>query len=295
MPERLASHYSLGMTTNDPPQYPGDSTPGDNPPSDPPSSGSGESATSGLPSYGSVPPPEDAAPPPPPPPPSAPGGSAEGFSAPDAIGYGWNKFKDNVGPILIGVLIFIVVSIVVNILAGVVSGGGGSPFGPNANAMEFSIGSILANVVATAVTTILSAVFARAALDVVDGRAFDFMGSFGRVNIVNVIIASFLVSIAVTIGFILLIIPGLIVLFLTYFTTLYVVDDDASSPVKAISDSVKLISANVGDALLLALLSVLVLIAGAIALLVGLVVAYPVVALASAYAYRRFRGQPVAA
>ena len=51
-----------------------------------------------------------------------------------------------------------------------------------------------------------------------------------------------------------------------------------SSPVQAITDSVKLISANVGDALLLALLSVLVLIAGAIALLVGLVVAYPVVA-----------------
>ena len=84
-------------------------------------------------------------------------------------------------------------------------------------------------------------------------------------------------------------------LFLTYFTTLFVVDDDAESPVKAIGDSVKLVSNNVGDSLLLALLSVLVLIAGAIALLVGLVVADPVTALAAAYAYRTFRGQPVAA
>ena len=64
---------------------------------------------------------------------------------------------------------------------------------------------------------------------------------------------------------------------------------------KAISDSVKLVSSNVGDSLLLALLSILVLIAGAIALLVGLIVAYPVTALAAAYAYRTFRGQPVAA
>ena len=289
MPERLPSHYSLGMTTNEPPPYPGDSTPGDNPPS----TGSGESGTSGLPSYGSVPPPAGETPPPPPPPPSAPGGSAEGFSATDAIGYGWAKFKDNVGPILVGVLIVIGVTIVVNILAGIVSGGGGSPFGPDA--MEFSVAGFLANLVSTAVSVVLSAVFARAALDVVDGRPFDFMGAFGRLNFVNVLITALLVAVVVTIGFILLVIPGLVALFLTYFATLFVVDDDAESPVKAISDSVKLISSNVGDALLLALLSVLVLIAGAIALLVGLVVAYPVTALASAYAYRKFRGQTVAA
>jgi uncharacterized membrane protein len=291
VPEQLASHYSLGMTTNDPPQYPGDSTPGDNPPP----AGPGESGTSGLPSYGSVPPPDDAAPPPPPPPPPppAPEGSAEGFSAPDAIGFGWNKFKDNVGPILVGVLIVLVVSIVVNILAGIVSGGGGSPFGPEA--MEFSVAGLLANLVSTAVSVVLSAVFARAALDVVDGRPFDFMGAFGRLNLVNVLIAALLVSVIVTIGFLLLVIPGLVALFLTWFTTLFIVDDDAESPVKAIGDSVKLISSNVGDALLLALLSILVMIAGVIALVVGLVVAYPVVAIASAYAYRRFRGQPVSA
>jgi uncharacterized membrane protein len=198
----------------------------------------------------------------------------------------------NVGPILVGVLIVFVVTVIVNILAGIVSGGGGSPFGPD---MEFSVAGFLANLVSTAVSVVLSAVFARAALDVVDGRPFDFMGAFGRLNFVNVLIAALLVSVIVTIGFILLVIPGLIALFLTYFTTLFVVDDDAESPVKAIKDSVQLISSNVGNALVLALLSVLVLIAGAIALLVGLVVAYPVTAIASAYAYRKFRGQSIAA
>ena len=277
------------MTTNEPPPYPGDSDPAPTPP--PP--GSGESPTSDLPSYGSVPPPAGETPPPPPPPPPAPGGSAEGFSATDAIGWGWRKFTENVGPILLGVLIVFVVTVVANILAGIASGGGGSPFGPDA--MEFSVAGFLANIVATAVSVVLSAVFARAALDVVDGRPFDFMGAFGRLNFVNVLIAALLVSVIVTIGFILLIIPGLVALFLTYFTTLFVVDDDAESPVKAVGDSVKLISSNVGDSLLLALLSILVLIAGAIALLVGLIVAYPVTALAAAYAYRSFRGQPVAA
>jgi uncharacterized membrane protein len=286
------------VTTNEPPQYPGDA--GDSTPSEPPPPPPGESGTSGLPSYGSTqppageaPPPGGETPPPPPPPPAAPSGSAEAFSAPDAIGWGWRKFTENVGPILIGVLIVVVVSIVVNIVAGVASGGGGSPFGPNTT--DLSLAAILANIVSTAVSIILGAVFARAALDVVDGQSFDFMGSFGKINLVNVIVAAVLVSLIVTIGFLLLVIPGIVALFLTYFTTLYVVDDDASSPVTAISDSVKLVSANVGDSLLLALLNVLVLIAGVIALIVGLVVAYPVTALASAYAYRRFRGQPVAA
>lgn len=277
------------MTTNEPPSYPGDSEPG----ATPPPSGSGESPTSDLPSYGSVPPPAGETPPPPPPPPSAPGGSAHDFSAPEAIGFGWRKFTENVGPILLGVLIVFVVTVVTNILAGLASGGGGSPFGPDA--MEFSLAGFLANIVATAISVVLSAVFARAALDVVDGQPFDFVGAFGRLNFVNVLIAALLVSVIVTIGFILLIIPGLVALFLTYFTTLFIVDNDAESPVKAISDSVKLVSSNVGDSLLLALLSILVLIAGAIALLVGLIVAYPVTALAAAYAYRTFRGQPVAA
>jgi uncharacterized membrane protein len=276
------------MTTNEPPPYPGDSEPG----ATHPPSGSGEPPTSEPPRYGSVPPPAGETPPPPPPPPAAPGASGDGFSAPQAIGWGWRKFTENVGPILLGVLIVFVVTVVVNILAGIASGGGGSPFGPD---MEFSFAGFLANVVATAVSVVLSAVFARAALDVVDGRPFDFMSGFGRLNLVNVLIAALLVSIIVTIGFVLLVIPGLIALFLTYFTTLFVVDDDAESPVKAIGDSVKLVSSNVGDALLLVLLSILVLIAGAIALLVGLIVAYPVTALAAAYAYRKFRGQPVSA
>ena len=281
------------MTTNDPPPYPGDS-----PGSDESSTGSGDSATgsgdsstSGLPSYGSVQPPEGTPPPPPPPPPSAPGGSAEGFSAPDAIGYGWEKFKANPAPLVIAALLIFAVEVVLNLIG---RGIGGSDMGMGMGG-GFSIGGFVWSLVSYAVTTVFGAIYARGALDVVDGGEFNLGSAFGKLNIVNVIIASVIVSVLVTIGFILLVIPGVVVLFLTYFTTLYVVDDDASSPVDAVRDSVKLIGANVGDSLLLALLNILVLIVGVIALCVGLLVAYPVVALASAFAYRTFRGQPVAA
>ena len=275
------------MTTNDPPPYPGDSPGSDesSTASGDSATGSGDSSTSGLPSYGSVQPPEGT---PPPPPPGAPGRSAEGFSAPDAIGYGWNKFKANPAPLVIAALLFGVIEIVLNLIG---RGIGGSGMGM----ADFSIGAFIWSLVSYAVTTLLGAVFARGALDVVDGGEFNLGTAFGKLNLANVIIASVIVSVLVTIGFILLVIPGVVVLFLTYFTTLYVVDDDASSPVDAVRDSVKLIGANVGDSLLLALLNILVLIVGVIALCVGLLVAYPVVALASAFAYRTFRGQPVAA
>jgi uncharacterized membrane protein len=275
------------MTTNEPPSYPGDSTPGGNQPP----AGSGDSGTSGPPSYGSTPPPAGETPPPPPPPPSAPGGSAEGFSAPDAIGWGWRKFSEKPGPVIIAGLLWFVV-LVVFIAVGRATNQSGMGMG---GGMDFGLDSLIFGIVQNLVLLVIGAVIARGALDVVDGRGFDLAAAFGKVNFVNVIIAGLIVGVATAIGFLLLFIPGIVVAFLAYFTTFFVVDDDATSPVEAITDSVKLVSSNVGDSLLLALLNVLILIAGGIALLVGLIVAYPLVALASAYAYRRFRGQPVTA
>ena len=46
--------------------------------------------------------------PPPPPPPLVPGGAAA-FQVGEAFNYGWKKFQEYLGPILIAMLIFIVV------------------------------------------------------------------------------------------------------------------------------------------------------------------------------------------
>ncbi len=274
------------MSTPEPP-YPGDSS----------SESSGD-----LPSYGSVPPPPDApgdtggsVPPPPPPPPPAPPAAGQGFSAAEAIAWGWRKFTENTGAVIIAVLVMIGVSIVLGFLSTLL-GGGFSTADPMSGPLSFDSqgpGALLAQVLQTAVSIVLGGVAARAALDVTDGQPFDFFGAFGKVNIVQLIIAGLLVGIATTIGFFLLVIPGLIVVFLTYFTTYAVVDGDTQA-VDGIKRSVKLISENVGEALVLAILNILVIIAGAIALCVGLIVAIPVTIFATAYAYRAFNGQPIA-
>lgn len=274
------------MSTPEPPPFPGDSTP---------------ESSGDLPSYGSVPPPPDApggpggsVPPPPPPPPPTPPSYTQEFSPAEAIAWGWRKFTENTGPVILAMLVLLGVTLVLGFVSSML-GGGFSAGGPTPG--EFQIestgpGQFVAQLIQSAVSIMLGGVAAKAALEVTEGKPFDFFGAFGKVNIVQLLIAGVLVGIATLIGFVLLIIPGLIIMFLTYLTTYAIVDGDRSA-IDGIKHSVKLISDNVGSALLLALLNILVVIAGAIALCVGLIVAIPVTMFATAYAYRSFNGQPV--
>lgn len=234
--------------------------------------------------------------PPPPPPPAPPSYSAQGFSPAEAIKWGWLKFTENVGAVIIAMLALLGIAIALGVLSTLLTGG----FATTSPTPEFgsmmsmtSPGDVIAQLIQTVVSIVLGGVAAKAALEVTEGKPFDFFGAFGKVNLVQLIIAGVVVGVATSIGFILLIIPGLIVMFLTYLTTYSIVDDDKSA-IDGIKHSVKLTSDNIGDALLLALLNILVVIAGFAALCVGLVVAIPVTVFATAYAYRAFNGQAIA-
>lgn len=197
---------------------------------------------------------------------------------------------------LLAMLAVLGVTLVVGLI-GALLGGGFRPQEMTPGTLEFSVqgpGEAVANLLGWIVNTFVMGVAAKAALEVTEGQPFDFFGALKRVNLVRLLIASVLVGVAVLIGFCLLVIPGLIVLFLTYLTTYSLVDDD-KSPIDAIKHSFQLVSSNVGDALILAILNILVIIAGLIALCVGVFVAIPVTIFATAYAYRTFNGQPVAA
>ncbi|MCL3836788.1 hypothetical protein [Aeromicrobium duanguangcaii] len=224
----------------------------------------------------------------PPPPPGGPG-YVQPFSAPDAISYGFNKFGANAGQWLLAGLAIVAVSIVFSILSWIVQPDDLSDSNPFA-ALNF--GGAVVNLLSTLVGYLITAYVYRGALDETEGRRFTLSGLFERVPVGNAILTSLLVSIGVTIGLFLCIVPGIIFAFLSYFALLFVVDRN-ESPVEAIKSSISLISANVGSSLVLALLSILILIVGTCLCFIGLFVAYPVVAIATAYAYKRFQNQPV--
>jgi hypothetical protein len=277
------------MTTNEPPPYPGEPNP----------------SGSDLPSYGSTPPPPEGSYPPPPPqgsyPPPPPGGyqppigGGDAYSPTDAIGYGWRKFTQNVGPLILGALIVVVAAIVLAIVAEKIAP---SPTYFDSDGFHLPVGdtvaSLIAQTIAGTIGYIFTAMLARGALDVVEGQSFDIGRAFGKLDIGTVLITGLMVSALTLVGYILCYLPGIVFSIFAFFTIYFVVDK-AQQPVEALKSSFSLVGGNFGNAFLTGLLAGLVLIVGVIALCVGILAAIPVVTIAAAYAYKRFLGEPVAA
>lgn len=274
--------YPPGGTTPPPGSYP------------PPSQGSGFPPPPG----GNYPPPPGNYPPPPgsyPPPP--PGGNFGGGFGPgpaqlsvgDAISYGWRKFSQNPGVWILMVL----ASFVIQVVLSFIFNGGDFSFSVDEGASTFGVWSIIGTVVTTVVGYLIQAAFVRGALSEIDGQKPAF-GTFLQVGAVGaVIVAGLLVGIATSIGFVLCILPGLAVAFLTWWTMQFVVDRNQDA-ITAIKSSFNAIKSNAGTLLLLALALVGINIVGALLCGLGLFVTIPVTIIASTYAYRITTGGPVA-
>ena len=261
------------------------------PPASDPYSSSGD-----LPAYGSTPPPSGDFPPPPPGgyPPAPPGGGSP-YSAPDAIGYGWRKFQANAGAMVLATVLVVAVTVALAFIAESIAPSP-SMVGYDGG-FEFDGGGLAASLV---VQTIIGAagyffiaMFSMGALHVVDGKKFEIAAAFAPLKFPKILLTGLVLSIATTIGFALCVLPGIIFAIFSYFTIYFVIDKD-EDPFQAIQSSFKLVGDNFGNALLSGLLSVLVLLGGALLCLVGLLAAIPIATIAGAYAYRRFQGQPVA-
>lgn len=232
---------------------------------------------------------------PPPPPPGPPPPGPGNYDAPDAIRYGWTAFTTYAGPLLGASLLIILISIAIQGVGTLA--GGGQIFEFRAEAGEdfelsFSATGLGFQLLSSLVGTFLSACLIRLTLDIVDGHDVSIGAMFSRIDFVQVLIASVLLSIATTIGLVLCLLPGLVVLFLTCFTTYFIVGNGEDA-ITAIKSSVSLVSSNIGNVLLLAVLGFLCFVVGLLACCVGVIVAAPVVGVATGYTFRVLQGQPV--
>jgi len=237
-------------------------------------------------------------PPPPPPYGAGPGGYGPGpqgpYSPTDAIGYGFGKFKDNAGAFLLLALVAIGTGAVISIIGSIVTGGDSLFTYDSGDGFQFSPLAGVFNILGQVATTLFGAALIRGAFDAVDGREVTLGGMFERWDKIQVVVAALVISVLTVIGLVLCVLPGFAVIFLTWFTTYFIVDRGEDA-VTAMKSSFSFATQHVGPLLLLALLSFLCFVVGALACLVGLLVAYPVVSIAAAYSYRRLQDQPVAA
>src|SRR5680860_183266 len=225
------------------------------------------------------PPPPPAAPPPPPAGPSPGGASNAPFSVGDAVGYGWNAYWKNVGPMILIVLAIWAVNLVFSLIS--------LPF--DNQFVRFFI-----SLVGTVVSLLLALGLIRATLALTRGETPEVSMLFETDNFGPYLVAAILFGIGTVIGFVLCIIPGIIFLTFFGFYGFVIVDQDEKSPIAALTRSKDLVSGHFGAVLGLAVVLLLINIVGALLCGVGLLFTIGITAIAWAYAYRALRGQSVA-
>jgi hypothetical protein len=223
------------------------------------------------------------------PPESAPGGGAGAgagdgylvgggdFNIGEALSYGWNKFVQYIGQIILIVLVIFVVQGVFFAVGQVVGGSG-------------SIGRIVIAqaifIVGWIIGLVLQAGLIRAGLAVTRGETPEVGMLFQTANLGSFIIATILVGLLFFVGFLACCIGAIVVGIFTLFYGYYIIDRGAE-PVDSITSSFKLVRDNFGVVLLFAIVVVLLNV-----ITCGLAVG--VTQISTAYAYKKLTGQPIA-
>ena len=289
------------MSENAPPPPPGGTPP---PPPPPPPPGGG---TPPPPPGGGTPPPGGGWGSAPPPPPTGPGaGGPSGYSVGNAFSYAFDKFKQNLGPLIIITLILLVSVFVIQFIGNLITSGmagagelvfdpdtgtwqGGASGGFFAGAM---IVSLLFSAISWAVQLVVQAGIIKASLALTRGQKVELGTAFSGINWAQVIIASLIIGIGTFVGLLLCILPGIVWIFLTWYTLYFVIDRDMSA-VDAVKASIGLVKDNIGPLLLFFLAAIAAYIVGACLCGVGLLAAIPIVVIAQAYTFRTLTNDPV--
>jgi uncharacterized membrane protein len=328
-------HDPYGANPN-PGNYP--PPPGYGPPPGPPP---GYGPPPGQPQPGYGPPPGYGAPPPPPPgygpppqpgygpppgyPPPPPGyGPPPGYPAPqgfgpppgsgfdigDAVRWAWNKFTQNLGPLVLAALVYAVIGVVVHGLVFVLLGGAtANTSGVDGDyAAQFSagldtVGTLVLTVVSFVFGIFVQAAFLSGGLDLADGRPVTVASFFKPRNFGTVVLAGALLSVVSAVlelpslispllGLVTLVAVGIFT-FLAYFTIAFATDH-ALAPIDALKASLNTVRAHIGPTLLSILVQGVLVVAGIFACLVGILVTGPVAGLVLVYTYRKLSGGPVA-
>jgi hypothetical protein len=197
-----------------------------------------------------------------------------------ALHFGWAKTKENFS------LLFLIL-----LLTAVVSSASG-----RVDAMletNQNPGLTMANLVLIVFSIFIQMGAIKITLLIHDGLAVRFSNLFdyGR-YFLNFLLANLIYAVVVMVGFVLLIIPG-IIWSLKYQFMPYLVLDRDMKPMDAFKESARITDGHKGRLFLFGLFLLLVNIAGLLALIIGLLFTIPASMIAYAYVYRKLLGASV--
>ncbi len=232
------------------------------------------------------------------------------FSPTEAISFGWDLFKKNV-PFMLGIAgILVVMQLIFYVLAKMIV-----PTPPSLNnystTMDYSnlgsyfAGSSLLSFVFDVISFLVTLGIVKAIINLVDsgkGNLNDVLLPFKHPKILfNYILAGIVLFVALVVALIPITIVGILTIGIGFLIGIplliwvgirigffiYFIIDKEAGPIESLKQSWAATKGNVVNLILFYLLSTGVIVLGAIALVVGLLVAIPVVMVAQAYVYRR--------
>ena len=260
------------------------------------------------------PPPPHGAGYPPPPPPGAPGGypapgypggpgyGAAPYSVGEAFSWAWNKFSKNWVPLVVSSLIY---GVIVSVISGVMyalafsmadsSETSYSSYGASAS-VEFGAGSMAVFLIGSLLLLLVGGAIASAytsgMLAIANGEPVEIGSFFKPRSVGSVILATLVIGIAVGIGSLLCILPGLVISLFATFAVIALLDRNLA-PFDAISTSFNTVKNNLGPSALAWLVAGVIMAIGSMCY-VGLLVALPVAQLLLIFTWRRLTGGQVA-
>lgn len=201
-----------------------------------------------------------------------------GFSKGEAIRFGWEVAKKH---ILFFIVIFVIYYAVFFAL-GIAQG---------ATKENAPVIALLVGIISWVVSTVMQMGLYKVPLMLVDGKQPSYSDLFSSYRLFfPYLLATIIYSLLVFAGFILLIIPG--IYFSIKFSLYgYFIIDKGAGPIAALKMSSAATNGVKINLLLFWLLEFLIVLAGLLALVVGLIVAAPTVMVASAYVYRKLSKQ----
>jgi hypothetical protein len=229
-------------------------------------------------------PPPPPPPPPTPPPPPPPGevsrveGSPAPFSVGECVSYGWRAYWKNVGPLLLITLVIIVIDVVISAI--------GQATGNNVVAALFSL-------IGWIVGLLLAFGLIRATIAVTKGQKPEVAMLFETDGFGPYILASILFGIAVAIGLVLCIIPGIIFAVVYHFYGYVIVENPSTGAIDSLKKAADITRGHRWELFGLFIVLILINIVGLIACLVGVLFTAGISAVAVAYAYRSLSGESV--
>jgi predicted Zn finger-like uncharacterized protein len=228
---------------------------------------------------------EGFSPPPPPPlhPPqmrSAAGSGGSEFVIGEAVSFGWQTVKENMGFFILLTLATLVIEMIPGFIQGLI----------RANSILAILFFWLISMVVQGIVTMG---YIRICLIYTDGQKAGFDQLFSCMPLVLSYVGSTIIcSLIVGIGFVLLIVPGIIMGLTLMFYAFAIVDKNLG-PLEALSASSRMTKGVKMDLLLLCLLLFVINIIGAIPLGLGLLITIPLSSVACAYVYRRLQQRVV--